>query len=123
MHNLVTIQLFFLLIFMGKNLFFHQIRGFKVILLWITMHEINKKGEFPREGTKPGILFFVVSKPVRYYFSTLFHVNYRLICRIIYVYIFSSLHLEFFIVLNVCSFFHNRRNINGLLSMNAPCWF
>ena len=23
--------------------YFHQIRGFKVILLWVTMHQINKK--------------------------------------------------------------------------------
>ena len=47
----------------------HQIMGFKVILLWITTHEIKKKWgkkSCPRAGSNQGILFHDVPKPVRY---------------------------------------------------------
>ena len=64
--------------FIKKN----QIRGFKVIVLWITTYEINKKwGErsCPLAGSNPCILFLVVSKPVRCLYASLLQIGYGLI--------------------------------------------
>ena len=49
----------------------------------------------PRAGSNPGILNLVVSKAVRYVYATLIPVDYRLK---LYVYIFSSLHLQILLV-------------------------
>ena len=41
--------------------YFHQIRGFKVILLWVTMHQINKRLNIKPVKTKQNdrCIFFV----------------------------------------------------------------
>ena len=75
-----TIQLTIQYLFQGKNSKkFHQISDFKVILLWTTMHEIQKiggGGSCPLAGSNLGILFLGVAKPVHYHYATQLHISY-----------------------------------------------
>ena len=78
-HISVTIQYFFLIFRVKNSKNFHQIRGIKLILLWITTHEIKKKKLCPRRGLNQDIFILVVPKPVRYFCGMLLHIVSELI--------------------------------------------
>ena len=70
----------------GKNSTdFHPIKGFKVILSWITTHKIKKmwKKSCPRAGSYQVVLFLLIHKPVRYLYATLLYSSNRLIWLLI----------------------------------------
>ena len=78
--------------------FSYQLRGFRVILLWITTHEINKNGEKACSwaGSKPDMVFLVVSKlQVRYLYTTLL-ISATGQYEYLYIYFFFSLNLSYF---------------------------
>ena len=95
-----------------KSKYFHQIRGFKVILLWMTMHEIKKRGKVvPTGRVEPGY-----SVP----WCSLCHAaSYRVwVNTNTYMYTFFS---RFFLVFDVCLFLHNFFIIDVILIDSFLC--